>query len=411
MIMSEARRTASGEPKTSTVVLSVKHLTRAPVASSMRFTVEPFGPTTRPLLPLVSTRTVVHRHAAEVIRESQHHEAALERGRRSNPRWSARRRATVVPCSGRCSSPAVDLCHSGIVITRSRAVIILRWRSAALHFGADRDRRNIPTAVLAAVPTSLAREDLCHPTHRLVDSIHRPRRRPSPSRGGPHHRLSAAASVISRASPRSSLGGGGPRESSCTDPVPRTARAHHRRVRRVHRVHRVLRARLDPHRPRDARPRADLCLVARRSPRPFAGAPASVFRRRAYASSSGIGLESWIGESIFTSSAASTWRSSTSRVGSRSRFGPTDPRRATTRPPSVGASRGHASHARVVRSRRSSRARSTRGLNCRARRRIFGFGICDPFAGGAAPSRRLVAMRRTCVAWWRVSTVAERMYK
>ena len=59
---------------------------------------------------------MVHRHAAEADLASRNdlHEAALERGRRSNPaavRAAESDGSTL--CLGRRSSPAVDLCHSG----------------------------------------------------------------------------------------------------------------------------------------------------------------------------------------------------------------------------------------------------------------------------------------------------------
>ena len=80
----------------------------------------------------------------------------------------------------------------------------------------------------------------------------------------------------------------------------------------------------------------------------------------AHASSSGIGLESRIGESIFNSSAASDMAfvdvARRFAVGGSARDRSSVARRLVLRR-SVGASRGRrASHARVVRSRRSSRA-------------------------------------------------------
>ena len=265
----------------------------------------------------------MHRHAAEADLASRNdlHEAALERGRRSNPavvRAAESDGSTL--CLGRCSSPAVDLCHSGHrnnpIASRNHPAVAVRGPKT---LGADRDRRNIPTAaVLAAVPTSLARaEDLCHPTHRLVDPIHRLAAAAALYRreAVPIDRLSAAAVLASL---------------PCTDPRPADRlRAHHRRVRRVHRVHRVLRARLDPHRPRDARPRADLSSrsrVGRRCPSPPARSPsvppptAPTRPHRASGSSHGSASPS------STVPPPRTWRSSTSRVGSRSEVRPgTDP--------------------------------------------------------------------------------------
>ena len=293
------------------------------------------------------------RHVAEADLASRNdlHEAALERGRRSNPaavRAVASDGSTL--CLDRRSNPAAGLCRSG---HRNNPISSRNHPAAADHdpktLGADRGHRNIPTAaVLAAVPTSLSRvEDLCRPNRRLVDPIRHPAAAAALCcrEAVPIDRLSAAVVLcylsgvpIDRLSPAAVLS-----SLPCTDPRPADRlRAQRRRVHRVHRVHRVrLGPHLDLHRPRDVRPRADLSSrwrAARRRPSPPARSPsvppptAPTRPRRASGSSRGSASPS------LTGPPPRTWRSSTSRVVSLGRRFRSRQilRRALTRRPSLG---------------------------------------------------------------------------